>query len=408
MGGSFNNWLAGLRSPLRYFQSEDILKGKNKTYVSNIGEKLTGNNVLKEAKITGATGQTGMMDVMRNVEKEVGQSQMRKLGNYPRVLMETVENRLRMPLFLDRRLKGDTAQEAAEWVFRFHFDYAPEGLTAFERNWMRRLIPFYRWTRGNVPLQIEYMIKNPGKYASIEKTRQAISGKTGQEEFEYLPEWMKEQLTFRIGEEGGKALWMQLDLPLEDIAKLPINKSGMREMVSMLSPFLKYPIEAYTNKNLYFGGDIVNPDLPPEMQTTKAIEQLKHLPTPIKKFLNFKEVKYRDYAAERVSKSKKKIFKTRYEMDARKLHFLKSSVGRFYMTIGQAFDPEYSGWMKVSRLLGGAPIRPIDIEEEKDWRQWEKEQKESEILQHLKRHEVVPYAGQSIKRNAGLERLLNR
>ena len=408
IGGSFNNWLAGIKNPLRYFQSEDILKGKNKIYTSQIGEKLTGDQLLKEARTLGAIDQVGMIDVMRQVEKEVGQSQMRKLGNYPRVLMQTVENRLRMPLFLDRRLKGDTAQEATEWVFKFHFDYAPEGLTAFERNWMRRLIPFYRWTRGNVPLQIEYMLKNPGKYATLEKTRQAISGKTGQEEFKDLPEWMKEQFTFKMGEEGGKSLWIQLDLPLEDIAKLPINKSGLRELVSMISPFLKYPIEAYTNKDFYFGGEIVNPDLPKEMQTAKAIEQLKHLPGPIKKFLNFKQTQYRDYSAEIKAGGKKKIFKTRYEMDARKLHLLKSTLGRFYMTIGQAFDPEFTEWMRASRLIGGIPVRPVDIEEQKSLREWEQKGKEQEMLNYLKKHQIIPYAGATIKKNSGLLKLLNK
>lgn len=408
MGGTFNNWLAGVKNPARYFQSEDILRGKDKTYTSTLGTKFTGNQLLDEAKQLGAIDQVGMIDVMRQIEKEVGQSQMRKLGNYPKVLMQTVENRLRMPLFLDRRLKGDTAQEATEWVFKFHFDYAPEGLTSFEKNWMKRFIPFYRWTRGNVPLQLEQMLKQPGKYAGIEKTRQAISGEKGQEEFQYLPEWMREQLTFRIGETGGQSLWMQLDLPLEDIAKLPINKSGMREMVGMLSPFLKFPIETYTNQNLYFGSEIVNPDLPPEMQTEKAISQLKALPEPMKKFLNFKEVKRRDYTAEKATKGTKKIFKTQYEMDAKKLHFIKSAFGRFYMTIGQAFDPEFTEWMRASRLLGGIPIRPVDIEEQKDWRTWEQEQKERETLQQLKQQEIIPYAGQTIPKNRGLEALLKK
>ena len=407
IGGVFNNWLAGLKSPLRYAQAEDILKGKKKIFKTKLGTNYTSKEVMDLAEKHGVIGQTGMMDVMREVEKEIGQTKLRKLGDYPRFLMETVENRLRMPLFLDRLIKGDTPQEAAEWVFKFHFDYAPEGLTWFERNWMRRLIPFYRWTRGNIPLQIEQMIKQPGKYAALEKTRQSINGKIGKEEFKNLPEWMQEQFTMRIGEEGGKSLWLQLDLPMEDIAKLPVSKSGIREIVSMLSPFLKYPIERYTNKNLYFGGDIVNPDLPREMQTAKTIEQLKHLPEPIKKFLNFKKVKYRDYQAEKKTKSKKKIFKTRYEMDARKLHLLRTAVGRFYMTIGQFFDPEFTLGMKISRLVGGVPIRPFDIEEEKEKREWEKEKKERERIQYLKKHKIIPYAGEKkAKRNTGLESLL--
>ena len=430
IGGVFNNWLAGLKNPMRYKQATKILnegkrfaeevgtipkskipksKIKPTTFTTKLGTKYTSVDILKMARENGVTGQTGMMDVMREVQKEIGQSKWRKLGNYPRFLMETVENKLRLPLFIDRLMKGDTPKEAAEWVFKFHFDYVPQtGMTAFERNWMKRLIPFYTWTRNNIPLQFEQMIKQPSKYSALEKTRQSISGKTGEKEFEYLPDWMREQFTMRVGKnEAGQSLWLQLDLPLEDVAKLPINESGVREIVSMLSPLLKFPIERYTNKELYFGGEIVDPLLAdhPELQTAKTIEALKHLPEPIKKFLNFKRVQYRDYTAEAKSDSKKKIFKYRYEMDAKKLHLLRSAVGRFYMTVGQWFDPETATWIKAMRLLGGVPVRPFDIEEEKDWRKYEKEEKERKTLQYLKKHKVIPYEGAKPTGIVGLEEL---
>jgi len=414
IGGFFNNWLAGVKNIARYKQWNDIEKGANKLYTTKLGEKIKGSEIFRQGELKGVFGQSGMMDVARSMDRELktlGAKLPKKIwdktlnphSGYPRVMMEYVENHLRGPLFLDRVLKGDSYAEAARWVFRYHFDYMPEGLTGFERNVMKRLIPFYTWMRNNIPLQIEQMLKQPGKYAGLEKIRKHFMGKEGEEEMKNLPEWMREQFITKLPflNKMGKSLWLQLDLPLEDVAKLPISASGIRELVSALSPVLKYPIERYTNKDLYFGSEIYPEKLKdyPEFQTRKLAEGVgkgleKILPPPLKKFLNFKKTKYRDYTKEKETGTKRKLFLTRYEMDAKKLHLLRSAFGRFYSTIGQIFDPEMKskfGAIKMSRLLGGVPVRPFDIEEEKERRNWEEETEFQAILNYLKKHGEVPY-----------------
>jgi hypothetical protein len=307
---------------------------------------------------------------MKEVEKDIGKSKLAKMGDYPVKLMEFVENRVRFPLFVDRVInRGWSMEDAAKDVFKYHFDYAPEGLSSFERNWLKRLFPFYTWTRNNIPLQIEQMIKQPGKYAALGKIQDDISGEKGREEFKDLPDWMKEQLVFRIGGENGISLWTQLSLPAEDISKLPVNELGIRNIVSMLSPVIKTPIELVTNKNLFFGSDIVNPELKdyPELQTAKTMEQLKLLPQPIKDFINFKIVKKKVY------EGGKPVWKEQAEMDAKKLYILKSAFGRFYSTIEQVGGDKEGIAAKLSRLLGGVPVREVDIEQQKYWDTYNKE-----------------------------------
>ncbi len=403
IGGTFNNWLAGIKVTDN-LDAWKILQGDDIVIKTKIGTKYTGKQVLDLAERYGVRGQPGMMDVYRQVERtieEITAKNIKRIGlkasNAPRAVMEFVEDRLRLPLFINRLKKGYSPAEAAKDVFRFHFDYMPEtGFTNFERIFMKRIIPFYTWTRNNIPLQLEMMMRQPGKYAGLEKLRYAIMGKEGEEEMKWLPEWMQEMFIFKLPglkDDLGRSLWMQLDLPIEDINKLPISSSGIREIASMLSPFLKFPIERYMNRNFYFGGDIWNPDLPRELQTTKTIEQLKHLPNPIKKFLNFREVKYRDWRY-----PDEKRFITRYEMDARKLHIIQSFIGRYYSTLSGLFDEDVPVEWRISRYVGGVPIRPILIEEEKEKREAEIERQTREIIKWLKQHKIIPYKSEKKKK----------
>ncbi|RLJ03646.1 MAG: hypothetical protein DRP08_03350, partial [Candidatus Aenigmatarchaeota archaeon] len=234
MGGSFNNWLAGVKFT-DYITAEKILRGGDDIIKTDIGIEYTGQQILDLAERYGVRGQPGMMDVYRQIDdamKEITASDLKKAGlkftRLPRTAMEFVEDRLRLPLFINRLKRGYSPAEAAKDVFRFHFDYLPEtGLTAFEREWMRRIIPFWTWTRNNIPLQIEMMMKQPGKYANLEKLRQSMFGEKEKVEFQTLPEWIKGMFVFplpkSVKDELGRSLWIQLDLPLEDINKLPVS-----------------------------------------------------------------------------------------------------------------------------------------------------------------------------------------
>lgn len=424
IGGYFNNWLAGVKET-RYLDVERMLQGSDHVMTSEIGTKISGKQLLDEAERFGVSGQPGMMDVYRDVEdsinavsatipqfvekgeyKKAAQLAKRKGGDLPRWAMEQVENRLRLPLYLDRRLKGFSPEEAAKEVFKYHFDYVPKtGLTSFERETMKRLMPFYVWTRNNVPLQIEQMLKQPGKYAGIEKFRQSMFTDKDKEEFKYLPEWMQEMFVFPHPwkEQLGKSLWMQLDLPLEDINKLPLSSSSIREIGALLSPFLKLPTELYMNRNLYFGGDIANEELPREMQTTKAIKQLEALPNPLKKFINFRKVQYRDW-----SKPDEKKFLTRYEMSARALHILRSTMGRYYSTLQGVSDEDIPAAWKVSRHILGIPVRSVDIEEEKESQKLEQEKQARAMLTYLRQHNQIPYKSETNKMDSGLRRFMGK
>ena len=351
IGGVFNNFIAGVKNPARYLQGDQIARGAKGSITTTLGTKYTYQQIKEIAEKLGVVGQPGYLDVMREVEKDVGKGAVGKLMDLPKNAMEITENRLRLPLFVDRLIKGDAPEQAAKSVFQFHFDYAPEALAPFEQNIMKRLLPFYRWTRGNIPLQLEQMVKQPGKYAAIGKfvDNLQVDKEKAKEEFQYLPPYMREGLPVRLGEKNGFSQYLYgLGLPVEDINRL-YKGSPQRTLASMvgeLSPILKYPIEAATGQNLFTGEPI--------KEGSRVYPFVNAVPG------------LRDWLE--VSEHKNKNGDVSYRANAYKLHFLNTALGRFYTTAGKLTDDNTSGVVKLLYGLVGAKAKSVDMEKENFWR----------------------------------------
>ncbi|MCL1598772.1 MAG: putative molybdenum carrier protein, partial [Actinomycetia bacterium] len=81
-------------------------------------------------------------------------------------VMEGMEDVMRLTAFAKHYDKG--ADTAAALVKMVHFDYSD--LTAFEQQ-IKKIIPFYVWTRNNVPLQIRTMLESPGYFRKYDIIR---------------------------------------------------------------------------------------------------------------------------------------------------------------------------------------------------------------------------------------------
>jgi len=164
----------------------------------------------------------------------------------------TIENNARLAHFLDKIEKGDDAFTAAKSVKKFLFDY--QDLTAFEKQIMKRLFPFYTWTRKNVPLQAQQLWQQPEKYMVLSP---ALRSRDEQDllRLKYARPDLYERLPIEIGRTVDTVTYMPLEgvIPAGDLAKM-VRPQEL--FVELLTPYLRAPIELGMNKSFYFESEI--------------------------------------------------------------------------------------------------------------------------------------------------------
>lgn len=273
MIGNFTlNYLGGVVNPKAYYDAYSISKMAHKFYKGTLKgkalEKFTkskiGNRTLKQ--IWDDMAREGVINrgffasdlthtlydelpelgkragLMKQLGGLTGFSRRRGVLKWNEQMGHAIESNARIAHYLDKVGKGFSAKQAGQSVKKFLFDYAD--LTEFEKSIGKQVMPFYTFLRKNLPLQLEHMVKNPGKQALWGKLMRAAQGDTEMKAF--LPEWMKEQGGIQVGytAEGlPKYFPLQSYLPFADVGKLD-NKAGGQQLLSMMNPLPKLLVES--------------------------------------------------------------------------------------------------------------------------------------------------------------------
>ena len=167
----------------------------------------------------------------------------------------------------------DGGRAASLIVKASQFDYAD--LSPFEANVLKMIIPFYTWTRNNVPLQFRAMISEPGKIMKAIRLNDALADAFGDPDDpgEPLPAYVRERFGWRVREDiivgpdqDAISAGMVFGEPLVDINRLfgtptrpgswGLSTLNWREVANNINPLFTAGAPALTAMELSTGGTL--------------------------------------------------------------------------------------------------------------------------------------------------------
>lgn len=176
---------------------------------------------------------------------------------YGRRFNSAVERNARFAAFIGQRGKGLPAETAGHLVRKYLFDYGD--LTDLDRS-IKKFVPFWTFTRKNIPLQLEHLIKQPGKYAALMHFRDAAMRESQNYDPTAMPDYISQDGGFVLPDLGlGKTpLAIDSQLPatqaldtLRPLGELPDVIRGKPDALS------KFAADAINASGI--GGPIVTP-----------------------------------------------------------------------------------------------------------------------------------------------------
>ena len=196
------------------------------------------------------------LDKLQNSLK-VG-STLSKPGQWSMQLNESVDAMQRMSLLM---YANDDLAKGGKYLKRLGAEnpiqavkYAlmdPSNMSEFEQNVMKKLIPFYTFTKQNLMFQATNLGKNIVKYKKVMK---AIEDSYDDLDKESYYDYQKSNMQIPIlgaKDAEGNQLFLKANLPLSDLGEFLENP--MQRIASSASPLIKTPFEMATGVDTFTG-----------------------------------------------------------------------------------------------------------------------------------------------------------
>jgi hypothetical protein len=151
-----------------------------------------------------------------------------------------------------REKKNYSPEKATELVKAVQFDYT--NLTNFEREVMTRIFPFYRWSRNNIPFQLQKFVSDPRKFMRLYYANQEAKEEAKIDE-KKQPSYMRNTFNMPFGNRK-EGTTFTANLPAEDLSKISGAAAFGKMLVDSINPSLKLPIELVANRNLFTNREI--------------------------------------------------------------------------------------------------------------------------------------------------------
>jgi hypothetical protein len=279
IGNLWNSYLGGLTTPKPY---GDAAAFQVKVAKNNLSGKIAGypTEELYEAMMTRGVfgqGQYGG-DIARRLEDQIqgGNRNPFTLSTSNPILQggfklgQTIEDNARIALFIDQLNKGASFDKAATHVRKYLFDYGD--VSPFEQDVLKRVMPFYTWSRKNIPLQLEALATQPDKINKINLAINNIqqANQVEQPDLSQVPGYIREQAPVYWGSnaEAGTVSAVPLAnlIPTFDISAITkfLNTetapegiqrgklgTALSTVMGGVSPLIKAPLEYLANYDFF-------------------------------------------------------------------------------------------------------------------------------------------------------------
>jgi hypothetical protein len=243
IGNIANNSMAGV-TPAKYKQAGSLLNKMRKGTLTKTEEK-----VMQKAYDYGVLGGGFKADrfdplrqerlknsvLARMEDKMVNNRVAGALNKYG----DMGDNLTRLALFLHGTQRGGSMKEGADMVRKYLYNYSE--VTGADKV-LKIAMPFWNWTKNNVPRQLMEFMQQPRYAATYQKFQNMLN-----EDRPAGPDWTAGFL------QTGDKTFINPRLPLQDLSNVgsPVNT-----VLNSMNPVFKTPIETNMNKQFFNGQPI--------------------------------------------------------------------------------------------------------------------------------------------------------
>lgn len=278
MGNATNMYLAGMNTAdIIRFQSQavkDYRRYKNLAKLrAEVGEaaleqadKIFLNNfdeIARSGVLTGHRGARDLEDVKSMIERLGQGKELKNKGILQRVvegnfnLAEEMDDIQRIALYNWSLKKTGNSAAAFRQVREALFDYTL--LTPFERDVMKRAIPFYTFMKNNMVFQAKNIINNPNQYAKLLRGYKHWTEGMTDMDINELPDYMVQNMWLPIPtivDRGDEETinFLKANLPPSDFAEL-VSNAFAKGVTSITVP-AKIALELGTGRDSFTGAPL--------------------------------------------------------------------------------------------------------------------------------------------------------
>lgn len=141
------------------------------------------------------------------------------------------------------------AKDAIDAMHQVLFD--PQNLSPFENKYIKRVIPFYTFTKQNLMFQMKNIVNNTSQYNRLFKTVNKTYDAVGEGNYK---QYQKENFEIPIFNGDNGLYTLKANLPVSDLGEYMSNP--MQRLVSSTSPLIKAPFELVSGKDTFTGQDL--------------------------------------------------------------------------------------------------------------------------------------------------------